>query len=63
MNHIGHKRKGIAQHIGMKRMGGAVRHIGMKLANHAVSHATGFSQPVIKTMEKRLINSTVGKFK
>lgn len=63
MNHIGHKRKGMAQHIGMKRMAGAVRHIGMKLVNHSISQATGFPQPVVKTMEKRVVNTMMGKFK
>jgi hypothetical protein len=63
MNHIGHKRKGFAQHIGMKRVGGAVRHIGMKLGNHAISQVTGFPQPVVKTMEKRIVNTMAGKFK
>ena len=61
VQHIGTKRTQKAQHIGMKRTGTA-RHIGMKLANSVASHMTGIPEPVIKTMEKKIMN-TVSKFK
>lgn len=59
--HIGHKRTGAMRHVGMK-FSGTMKHIGMKFANHAVSYVTGVPTPVLRTMEKKIMNRS-GNFK